>query len=64
MLSLVRTTNSKPAGPIIMMDDSETLSEQQLDRIYYTLFLKVHIFAAPFTSRRKQCNYAEPKLFS
>ncbi len=26
-------------------------------------FLKVHIFAAPFTSNHEQCKYAEPKPF-
>jgi len=42
----------------IMMSQSETLS-QQLDHIYYTLFLLVHsAAAAPFTSRSNMCNCA------
>ncbi len=33
------TSNSKPPGPIIVMGQSETLS-QQLDHIHYTLFCR------------------------
>jgi len=33
-----QTANSKPPEPIITMGQSETLSSQQSDHIYYTLF--------------------------
>ncbi len=38
--------------------------EQQLDHIYYTLLLHVHIFAALFTSLSKLSKYAGEKPFS
>jgi hypothetical protein len=47
------TTNNKPLGPIIMMSQSETLS-QLLDHIHYTLFCSL---TAPFTSDGNLLNY-------
>jgi hypothetical protein len=34
------TTNSKPHGPIIMIDQSESINSSQSDHIYYTIFSK------------------------
>jgi hypothetical protein len=42
------TTNSKPPGPIIMMDQSETLSAVRSHLLHS--FLQVHSVAAPITS--------------
>jgi hypothetical protein len=47
------TTNSKPAEPIIMMGQSESLSNRQV--LFITLFSKSShssLVAAPFTSER------------
>jgi hypothetical protein len=53
------STNSKPPGPIIMMDRSETLSSSQI--IFITLFSAGAQRHLPAHS--KLCNCAEPKPF-
>ncbi len=45
------STNSKAPGPIITMSQSDTLTEQQLDHIYYT---------ATWAIMRGQNHFAEP----
>jgi hypothetical protein len=57
------TTNSKPHGPIFMIDQSETLSSSQI--IFSTLFsaMCTTVFASPFTSHCRLCNCAAPKPF-
>ncbi len=57
------TTNSKPHGPTIMIDQSETLSSSQI--IFSTLFSATctAVFASPFTSHCRLCNCAAPKPF-
>jgi hypothetical protein len=56
------TTNSNPAGPVLMTGKSEN-REQQSDHIYYTLLWQVSGFAVPFTSLSKLCKNAGPKPF-
>ncbi len=61
------TTNSKPPGPIIMIDQSEINTEPQSGPIYYTLLYagaqRCWAFLPPAIGKR--CSYAaEPKLFS
>ncbi len=56
------TTNSKPAGPIIMIGQSETWTSSQTIFIY-SLLWQVHVFDVPFTSQSKLCIYAGPKPF-
>jgi hypothetical protein len=51
------TTNSKPHGPIRNI-------EPQSGPIYYTLFLEVHNYVAPFTSHGKLHEFgAEKPIF-
>jgi len=55
------TTNSKPHGPIIMIDQSEILSHSQVQ--FITLFfLEVHNYVAPFTSHGKLHEFGAEKL--
>jgi len=56
------TTNSKPAGPIIMIGQSETWTSSQTIFIY-SLLWQVHVFDVPSTSQSKLCIYAGPKPF-
>jgi hypothetical protein len=59
------TTNSKPLGPIIMIDQRETLRSSQV--IFITLFfagLYSTLLLPAFSRHGKLCNYAEPKPFS
>ncbi len=55
------TTNSKPPGPIIVIDQSEILSRSQ-----YLLhsFFEVHNCVAPFTSHRKLHEFGAEKPIS
>jgi len=47
----VGTTNSKPPGPIIMIDQSEILSRSQVQ--FITPYFEVHNCVVPFTSHCK-----------
>jgi hypothetical protein len=52
------TTNSKPPGPIIMIDQSEMLIRNQI-----TLFYAVNTVAVPFTSHGKMILLSASAIF-
>jgi hypothetical protein len=56
------TTNKKPPGPIIMIDQSEILSRSQVQ--FITLFFEVHNCVAPFTSHGKLHEFGAKKRIS
>jgi hypothetical protein len=58
----VGTANSKPPGPIIMIDQSEILSCSQVQFLQY--FLEVQNCVAPFTSHDKLHEFGAEKLIS
>jgi len=58
----VGTTNSKPAGPIIMIDQSEILSRHQVQ--FITLFFGGAQLFAPFTSHGKLHEFGAEKSIS
>jgi hypothetical protein len=59
----MRTTNSKPPGPIIMIDQSEILSRSQVQ--FITLFLgSAQLCVAPFTSQGKLLEFGAKKPIS
>jgi hypothetical protein len=53
------TTNSKPPGPIIMMNQSET-PKQQLDHFNYTFFCRCTALLCRLPATAAVHNYAEP----
>jgi hypothetical protein len=55
----VGITNSKPPGPIIMIDQSEILNHSQVQ--FITLFFKVHNCVAPITSHGKLHEFGAEK---
>jgi hypothetical protein len=55
------TTNSKPPGPIITIDESKILSCSQAQ--FITSFLEVHNCVAPFTSHGKLDEFGAEKSF-
>jgi hypothetical protein len=58
----VGTTNSKPPGPIIIIDQSEILSHSQVQ--FITLFWEVDNCVAPFTSHGKVHEFGAEKPIS
>jgi len=58
----VATTNSKPPGPTIMIDQSEILSRSQVQ--FITLFLELHNCVAPLTNRGKLPKFGAEKPIS
>jgi hypothetical protein len=60
----VGTTNSKPPGPIIVIDQSEILSRSQVQFILLHSFLEVHNCVAPFTSHSKLREFGAEKSIS
>jgi hypothetical protein len=58
----METTNSKPPGPISMIDQSEILSRSQVQ--FITMFLEVHNCVGPFTSHCKLHKFGGEKPIS